>query len=207
MLPISALQHLLFCERQCALIHLERVWAENQFTAEGQLLHKKAHSDEHESRPSIRITRSLPISSEQLGIFGQCDIVEFHKDGKIIPIEYKRGKPKSHRADEVQLCAQALCLEEMLSVKIPQAFLFYGKNKRRTHVALDEKLRTLTQDTIQNLHTLIDSKKTPPAHYETRKCDACSLIDHCQPQAFHLKRSTASWFLKQLAVNNQQEIT
>ena len=111
LLPLSALQHYLFCPRQTALIHLEQAWAENSYTVEGDILHTKAHSDQDESRPDVRITRSLPVVSHRLGFAGQCDIVEFHKAGRIVPIEYKRGKPKTHRADEVQLCAQALCLE------------------------------------------------------------------------------------------------
>lgn len=198
MLPLSALQHMLFCERQTALIHLEQLWAENRFTAEGRVVHAKADSAVHESRPGLRIARSLPVSSVALGISGVCDIVEFHKDGTVIPIEYKRGKPKAHRADEVQVCAQALCLEEMLEVEIPQAFLFYGKRKRRTPVPLDDDLRSLTRDTADQLHALIASESTPPAKYEARKCDACSLIDHCQPQAFRLQRGAAHWFTTHL---------
>ena len=200
MLPLSALQHLLFCERQTALIHLEQIWAENRFTAEGQVVHKKAHSDEHETRPSIRIVRSLPVSSATLQISGICDIVEFHKDGKVIPIEYKRGKPKAHQADEVQVCAQAICLEEMLSITIPQAYLFYGKRKRRTPILLDDQLRNLTQTAAQRLHQLIALQQTPPAIYEARKCESCSLIHHCQPQAFRLKRGAQSWFKSQLEI-------
>lgn len=198
MLPLSALQHFLFCERQTALIHLEQLWAENRFTAEGQVVHKKADSAVHETRPGIRIARSLPVSSQVLEIAGVCDIVEFHKDGTIIPVEYKRGKPKAHRADEVQVCAQALCLEEMLATTIPSASLYYGKRKRRTTVPLDNTLRALTRDTARRLHELIANHITPPAYYEPRKCDSCSLIHHCQPQAFRLKRGAAAWFATQL---------
>ena len=201
LLPLSALQHMLFCERQTALIHLEQLWAENRFTAEGRVVHKKADSAVHESRPGIRIARSLPVSSQELGISGLCDIVEFHKNGVVIPVEYKRGKPKAHRADEVQVCAQALCLENMLGIQIPLAFLFYGKRKRRTSVQLDCELRALTRETAVRLHTLIASGNNPPAHYEPRKCDSCSLNEHCQPQAFRRKRGAASWFASQLALN------
>ncbi len=112
LLPISALQHLLFCERQCALIHIEQLWSDNVFTAEGNLLHERTHEGPDESRPGVRITRSLPVRSLELGLSGQCDVVEFHgKTGEVRLVEYKRGKPKAHSADEVQLCAQALCLE------------------------------------------------------------------------------------------------
>ena len=169
LLPLSALQHFLFCERQTALIHLEQLWAENRFTAEGQVIHKKADSAIHETRPGIRIARTLPVSSQALGISGLCDIVEFHRSGEVFPIEYKRGKPKAHRADEVQVCAQALCLEEMLSVEIPTAYLFYGKRKRRTPVLLDNTLRTLTEQTAQRLHDLIAREITPPSYYDSRK--------------------------------------
>ncbi|MDC0299850.1 CRISPR-associated protein Cas4 [Verrucomicrobia bacterium] len=203
LLPLSALQHYLVCPRQTALIHLEQTWAENRFTAEGRGMHENAHSGDHESRPGIRITRTLPVVSLKLGLSGQCDIVEFNSNGTVTPIEYKRGKPKSHRADEVQLCAQALCLEEMLQCKIEQAFLFYGKRKRRYEVVFDAELRALTEQTAQAFHDLIKSRKTPIADYEARKCDACSLIDHCQPWAFRLKRGAAAWFADSLAITHQ----
>lgn len=110
----SRRKHWLYCPRQCAFIHLEQVWAENKFTAEGQVLHKKAHEGPDENRDGVRITRSLPVRSFLLGISGQCDVVKVPSDGPVLPVEYKRGKPKTHRADEVQLCAQGMCLEEML---------------------------------------------------------------------------------------------
>lgn len=204
LLPISALQHLLFCPRQTALIHLEQVWEENRYTAEGQVIHKRAHEAPDESRPGIRITRSLPVRSLTLGISGQCDIVEFHKNGTIIPVEYKRGKPKNHQADEVQLCAQALCLEEMLETSIPHGFLFYNKRKHRTLIPFDAQLRHLTAYTCANLHQLIDSRQTPLAEYEKTRCDACSLINLCQPKTLRLKRGTNAWFQAQLAVCSEQ---
>jgi len=178
-LPISALQHLLYCERQCALIHLEREWSENRFTAEGRVLHERAHEGPDESRPGIHITRGMSVGSERLGISGQCDIVEFHRDGRIVPVEYKRGKPKSHHA---------------------VGYLFYGKPKRRKEVPLDENLRTLTLQTIERLHALISSGITPMASYEKEKCDACSLMDICQPKAMSgsgsgSRRSVQSRFL------------
>ena len=201
LLPLSALQHFLVCPRQTALIHLEQAWAENRFTAEGRVMHEHAHSGDHASRSDIRITRSLPVASKKFGLSGQCDIVEFHSDGRVVPIEYKRGKPKSHHADEVQLCAQTLCLEEMLNTSIDIGYLFYGKRKRRTKVVMDSDLRDLTEKTTRDLHALIDARQTPPAFYEPRKCDACSLIDYCQPWAFRLKRGAESWFNQALAAN------
>ncbi|MFT3990798.1 MAG: CRISPR-associated protein Cas4 [Luteolibacter sp.] len=194
LIPLSALQHWLYCPRQCALIHLEQAWAENKFTSEGKVLHQKAHEGPDETKAGVRITRSLPVRSHQLGISGQCDIVEFHPDGAIIPVEYKRGKPKSHRADEVQLCAQAMCLEEMLSVSIPAGSLFYGEKRRRTEVLFDAELRKLVADTASALHTMISSRITPLAEYDARRCDACSLIELCEPYALRHKRGAGLWF-------------
>jgi CRISPR-associated exonuclease Cas4 len=194
LLPLSALQHWLYCPRQCGLIHLEQAWAENKFTAEGQVLHHKAHEGADESKAGVRITRSLPVRSFNLGISGQCDIVEFHADGRVVPVEYKRGKPKSHRADELQLCAQAMCLEEMLGVQISSACLFYGENRRRTAVEFDETLRQLVSETATALHSMIASRQTPLAEYEARRCDACSLIELCQPKAMRFKRGVQAWF-------------
>jgi CRISPR-associated exonuclease Cas4 len=195
---ISALQHWLYCPRQCALIHLEQLWAENRFTAEGQVLHRRAHEGPSETRPGIRITRSLPVRSPTLGLSGLCDVVEFHQNGSIVPVEYKRGKPKLHRADEVQLCAQALCLEEMLSTELSHGYLFYGQRKRRTEVPFDAPLRALVIRLARELHQLFSDRHTPPAVYESHKCDACSLIHLCQPHAFDRKRGAAAWFEKQL---------
>lgn len=138
--PISALQHWLFCPRQCALIHVERVWAENRLTAEGRILHERADDGRPESRDGIRILRATQIASEVHGLHGFADVVEMHGDVPY-PVEYKRGRPKAQRADEVQLCAQAVCLEEMTGQPIPQGVLFYGKTRRRKIVPLDDDLR------------------------------------------------------------------
>ena len=199
LLPLSALQHWLYCPRQCGLIHLEQAWAENKFTAEGRVLHHKAHEGADESKAGVRITRSMPVRSFSLGISGQCDIVEFHRNGDVVPVEYKRGKPKSHRADEVQLCAQAVCLEEMLGATVPGGFLFYGENRRRTPVEFDAALRQLVADTAAALHAMIDSRVTPLTDYDPRRCDACSLIDLCQPKALRFKRGAAAWFSARLS--------
>ncbi len=197
LLPLSALQHLLFCERQCALIHVEQVWAENRFTAEGAVLHERAHEGADESRPGVRITRGLPVRSLQLGLSGECDVVEFHGSGVVLPVEYKRGKPKAHRADEVQLCAQALCLEEMLKVTVERGALYYGERKRRTEVMFDEELRSLTRNTAERLHEMFRSRRTPAAVRE-KKCESCSLVDLCMPDLFRLRRGAAAWFRSQL---------
>ncbi len=202
MLPLSALQHLLFCERQCALIHLEQAWAENRFTVEGNLLHEKAHDGPDESRPGVRITRGLPLRSERLQLSGQADIVEFHREGTIIPVEYKRGKPKANDSDRVQLCAQALCLEEMFETSIGEGFLFYGKRQRRTTVAFDHDLRHATEAAAARLHELIASRLTPPAVRE-KKCESCSLERICLPHAMRFKTGTAKWFERQLTLGDR----
>ena len=191
LLPISALQHLLFCERQCALIHIEHVWEENRLTVEGKNLHQRVHQQESESRPGIHIARGLRLRSLGLGLVGMADVVEFHQKCELsdlnsspsqpFPVEYKRGKPKSDHCDEVQLCAQALCLEEMLSVPIPAGALFYGTTRRRQEVSFDEPLRTLTAKTAEHLHALIKAGFTPPPIFGP-KCEHCSLLNICLPK-------------------------
>jgi CRISPR-associated exonuclease Cas4 len=207
LLPISALNHLLYCERRAALVHIEQLWTENHFTAEGNVMHEKAHGGPDELKASVRIVRGLAVKSEVLGLSGQCDVVEFHQqvrtrcaasDLSVLPIEYKRGKPKAHRADEVQLCAQALCLEEMLGEPIPEGRLFYGQTRRRADVIFDEELRALTATTALRLHELIARRETPPAVYEERKCDACSLIELCMPQAMRFQKGAGAWFKRQM---------
>ena len=202
-IPLSALQHFLYCPRQCALIHNEQAWAENRFTAEGQLLHKKANEGPDEHRASGSILRHLHVSSEIHNLTGICDIVEvssgdLRSPKTVTPVEYKRGKPKSHRADEVQVCAQAICLEEMFATEIPTALIFYGKTRRRTEIPLDEGLRSLTFSTIAAVHEMKHTGLTPTAEYEARKCDACSLIELCQPRALRLKRGASAWFQSRL---------
>jgi CRISPR-associated exonuclease Cas4 len=199
LLPISALQHLLFCPRQCALIHLERLWAENSLTREGRHLHEKADAGKGESRKNltgaVRISRGLLLRSLQLGLYGKADVVEFHSAlspagppssagdrSTPFPIEYKRGKPKKNRCDEVQLCAQALCLEEMLETPVPRGAIFYGTTRRRTDVAFDASLRELTLRLIWQLREMVDAGRTPPAVRE-KKCDRCSLLHLCLPEA------------------------
>lgn len=198
LIALSALQHWLYCPRQCALIHVEQAWAENKFTAEGKVMHTRAHDGPDESRPGIRITRGMPVRSLRLGISGQCDIVEFHADGRVVPVEYKRGKPKAHRADEVQLCAQGLCIEEMLGIEITRGALYYGERHRRTEVEFDPELRQLVGSTAAAVHDCLKAGLTPLAEYDPRRCDACSLIDQCQPKALRFKKGAAAWFSSNL---------
>lgn len=189
---LSALQHYLFCPRQCALIHVEQQWAENRYTAEGKVLHERADSNKSDRAGSVRIVRTLPICSGWLGLSGQADVVEFHEDGTVCPVEYKRGKPKSNRCDEVQLCAQALCLEEMLNVEIAEGALFYGQRRRRKTIEIDVELRQLTESITARIHDLFKGGMTPPAEY-SKKCDQCSLLQVCMPKSCDGKHSVRSY--------------
>ncbi len=201
LLPISALQHLLFCERQCALIHIEGLWVENRLTAEGRLLHERAHEAPAETRAGVRIARGLDLRSLRLGLVGKSDIVEFRlTSGKRVPfpVEYKRGKPKAHDADRVQLCAQALCLEEMLGVDVSAGALYYGVTRRRLEVTFDAHLRELTAATAQRLHSLIGDGRTPRAVRQP-KCDHCSLIGVCLPDSTGDEQSATTYLAKAMA--------
>jgi CRISPR-associated exonuclease Cas4 len=189
---LSALQHYLYCPRQCALIHLEQVWAENRFTAEGRVLHERSDSREARQEGRVRTVRTLPIRCARLGLSGQADVVEFHEDGRVFPVEYKRGRPKKNRCDEVQLCAQALCLEEMLNVDISEGGLFYGQKRRRHAVEFDDELRDLTESTIAQVHELIAARVTPRADH-SKKCDQCSLKSFCLPQSCTAGRSVRKY--------------
>jgi len=185
LLPLSGLQHLLFCVRQCALIHIEEIWEENILTVQGRLMHEKAHEPSVERGKGVKIAREVALKSVRLGLSGKADVVEFHREGKLwrpFPVEYKRGKPKKNRCDEVQLCAQAICLEEMLDVEIPRGAIFYGKTRRRLDVEFDERLRALTEETARAYHRLVNSGTTPPAVY-SKRCDSCSLLDICKPKS------------------------
>lgn len=198
---LSRLQHYLYCPRQFALIELEDVWIENQFTAEGKVLHQRVDQADKQTRGDIRSVRALRLSHTALGIEGVADVVEYHRqaDGseQPLPIEYKRGKPKQHRADEVQLCAQALCLEDMEGLAVPEGALFYGEVRRRHRVDFDAALRELTLQTIQACRDIVQSTVTPKAVYQAGKCRNCSLIEPCHPQDF--TRPASAWLAQQLA--------
>lgn len=181
-LLLSGLQHLRFCPRQCALIHIEQLWKENFFTASGRVLHEKVHGGIGESRKIVRIERDLKISSQKLGITGNTDVVEFYSDGRIIPVEYKHGEPKPDTSDEVQLCAQAICLEEMLGCSISEGALFYFKIRRRTSVPITNDLRKETEELAHKFHHLVEEGLTPKAEYK-KKCESCSFIDECFPES------------------------
>jgi CRISPR-associated exonuclease Cas4 len=192
--------------RQAALIHIERLWEENRATAEGKVLH--ARTDEPGARYSrgVRRVSAMPLASRRLGLSGVSDVVEFHRSGDVetpYPVEFKRGKPKAHRADEAQLCAQALCLEEMTGRPVAEGALFYGETRRRVEVRFEDNLRRVTENVAAALRELFSSARTPPAEYERRKCSACSLLDLCRPQAF--TRSAKAWREREVkaALDNQ----
>jgi CRISPR-associated exonuclease Cas4 len=185
LLPISALQHLVFCPRQCALIHVERLWNENLLTAEGRVLHARQDEPGFETRHGVRTRRAVRVFSRSLGISGICDVVEEEVvDGqlRITPVETKHGMPKQDRCDEVQLCAQALCLEEMRGVAIDASFLFYAKTRRRLAVPIGEALRAETLRLIAELRAMMDDGRTPAPDYGP-KCRSCSLVTLCLPKA------------------------
>lgn len=193
-LQLSGLQHFSFCRRQWALIHIEQQWAENLRTADGRILHEKAHDGScREKRGDLLITRDMSIHSPTLGICGSCDVVEFYRGAEGIPlpgqeglwqpypVEYKRGAPKLTDADRFQLCAQAMCLEEMLCCQVPQGALFYGETRHREVVVLDEGLRSQVKALLTEMHDLYRRGRTPKVK-PSKSCNACSLRELCLPK-------------------------
>lgn len=202
-LMLSGLQHFAFCRRQWALIHIEQQWAENERTVDGFLFHTTAHDEEKiEKRGNLLITRGLRIQSSALGMSGICDVVEFHKSKSGIslfsydglwqpyPVEYKKGAPKAKAADELQLCGQALCLEEMLLCEIPRGSLFYGENRRRTEVEFTQELRNKVKDIAKEMHELWEKGYTPKVKPQ-KGCNACSLKEICIPKLGKTKTVTS----------------
>lgn len=193
-LPLSALQHMAFCPRQCALIHLEGVWSENRSTSEGRLFHERAHEGGREWREGVLTVRGLRLASRQLGLSGVADVVEFHPDpagckvpdlvGRWVPtpVEYKVGKAKKHDADRVQLCGQVFCLEEMFGLAIPSGWFYYGKPRRRMEVVLDIPLRERTKALVHDVRAMLASGVTPVPCFDA-KCELCSLRYACMPEA------------------------
>jgi len=194
-LPLSGIQHFAFCRRQFALIHIERQWVESTLTYEGRTMHERANDPfVSESRGTVLITRSVPLLSRVLGLYGVADVVEFRLcvDGGVplegreglwrpFPVEYKRGRPKADDTDAVQLCAQAMCLEEMLNVRVPEGALFYGQTRRRQGIRLSQALRDHVTQLAREMHDMYDSGQTPPPVW-TRACKRCSLRDICLPK-------------------------
>jgi CRISPR-associated exonuclease Cas4 len=220
LLPLSALEHLVFCERQCALIHIEQLWDESAATVEGHHLHDSAHDVGTDSRGDVRIARGLMLRSLRLGLSGKSDVVEFHQmpegeaggaklegvDGlwRPFPVEYKRGRKRAERSYEVQVCAQALCLEEMLGVSVREGALFYGKTARRQAVVFDDSLREETEKAAERLHELFRLRSTPKAVYVKNKCRQCSLVDVCLPKQTGASRSVSQWLARATADSSPQ---
>jgi CRISPR-associated exonuclease Cas4 len=218
LLPLSGLQHMSFCERRWALVHLEQQWEENLFTAEGKLLHEKAHSAAIESRPGVLIRRTLPLHSFSLGLSGQADVVEFvpcegpgqgiampRRNGfwRPYPVEYKRTRDKhGSTAYRIQLCAQALCLEEMLQIQVPEGAVFDGKAKRREAVGFDCALRQEVEQIAARMHDVFRSGRTPRAAY-AKKCESCSMKGLCLPAA--AESPSASGYLHRSVHSNLRE--
>ena len=206
LLQLSGLQHFAFCRRQWALIHIEQQWQENLRTVEGALLHRRAHDEQlRERRGDVLILRGLPVVSRTLGLSGKCDVVEFHADPAGIPlqgeeglwhpfpVEYKRGRPKAHDADLLQLCAQAMCLEEMLCCAVPEGALFYGETRRRMDVSFSDELRGRVTALPAEMHQLFRRGHTPKVR-PSKSCNACSLKEICLPAL--LGRKSAQAYLR-----------
>lgn len=181
-IPLSALQHFVFCPRQYALIHVEQVWTENEQTARGRGQHERAHGGGSEERDGVRTLRALPLVSREHGLFGVADVVELLPDGSPCPVEYKSGRAKSRLADEVQLCAQALCLEEMFGVSIPSGFIYHVASRKRREVAFTPELRAAVLAARDGIRELLRSRRLPEPAADDR-CQLCSLYDECEPFA------------------------
>lgn len=205
-LQLSGLQHFAFCRRQWALIYIEHQWAENYRTIDGELMHEKAHDREfEESRGDQLIKRGVSVYSAELGISGQCDVLEYDRSAEGIPlpgkeglwqpypVEYKRGKPKENSVDALQLCAQAMCLENMLCCAIPEGALYYGETRRRERITFTEELRAQVRELLRQMHDLYSRGYTPKVK-PTKSCNACSLKELCLPKL--LKNRSVSAYLK-----------
>jgi CRISPR-associated exonuclease Cas4 len=212
LLPLSGIQHFLFCRRQWALIHVERQWQENALTAEGRIMHKRTDDPFFtETRNGVITARAVPVASYRLGLVGVCDVVEFTESpegvslpgraGRYVPapVEYKRGKEKHDHSDEAQLCAQAICLEEMLSVTITHGYLFYGETRHRVEVELTAELRTLVKKMSDEMHNYFQSGYTPRVK-PFKGCRSCSLADICLPE-LQAKVIAASKYIRQQIEN------
>ncbi|MEX1032776.1 MAG: CRISPR-associated protein Cas4 [Cellvibrionaceae bacterium] len=198
-IAISALQHYAYCPRQFALIHVEQVWAENRYTAEGRILHERVDSGAAEQRRGTRYERGVLLRSEVYGLTGKMDLLEVESGDppRYFPVEYKRGKPKVEDWDRIQVCAQALCIEEMRNTEVTEGAIWYWEVRRREPVPIDAALREATKTAISRAHEVMGSGKTPPPTDNKKRCKACSLFDLCEPDTFrrdHSKRYVAEIF-------------
>lgn len=213
LLALSGIQHFAFCPRQWALIHIEKQWLENLRTIQGKQLHERVDNpDFFETRGGILITRSVPLSSYNLGIYGVADLIEFHavEEGGItlkgrsgkwypIPIEYKKGRPKQNDVDEVQLCAQAICLEEMLSIAISHGYIYYGETRHRIKVEFSPELRNSVFEKTEQMHTLFHQKVTPKPISPGKHCKSCSMENVCLPKLTFKQPNVTQYINKYLS--------
>nr|WP_321382351.1 CRISPR-associated protein Cas4 [uncultured Vibrio sp.] len=203
LIPLSALQHYVFCPRQCALIHNEQAWADNFLTAQGIQLHERVDHGEPETRKGIRYERGVAVAAPTLGLTGKLDLLEYNKKSHCyIPVEYKRGRPKIDDCDTIQLCAQALCIEEMTSASVTTGALWYWQTRKRCEVAIDDALRHKTLTTIADVKQLLLEGKTPKAKWGST-CKACSLIELCYPKL--LSRDKTKRYLSALFATGDSE--
>jgi len=189
-IPISALQHWMYCPRQCALIHVEQVFADNVHTARGNAVHALVDEPGYEVKKGIKVERSLPLWSDRIGLIGKADVVEFHPDGTVFPVEFKNGPKRKHVHDDIQLAAQALCLEEMLNKPVPLGAIYHASSKRRREVGITPDLKRLVETTTEAVRATLVSGKLP-APVNDERCDQCSLKDICQPEAIAGLRAQA----------------
>ncbi len=215
-LQLSGIQHFIFCRRQWALIHIEQLWQENHLTIDGDIFHERAHDSEFvESRGDVIITRGVYLHSARLGVSGQCDILEFHRDDDGItlsgrdskwlpyPIEYKRGRPREDTGDAHQLCGQAMCLEEMLCCHIPVGALYYGETKRRVEVEFTEELRAEVESSLKEMHELFEQGYTPKVKPK-KGCQSCSMKELCLPKL--LKVRSAKEYISDTLCESPEEV-
>lgn len=197
-LPISALQHYAYCPRQFALIHVEQAWEENYFTADGRRLHERVDSGQAEQRKNIRYERSVLLRSDKYLLTGKMDLLEVHLEEPplYVPVEYKRGKPKIENWDRVQLCAQALCIEEMRNTRITDGAIWYWEVRKRELVPISEQLRTQTTEVIKNAYDVRQQGLTPAPTDNKKLCRACSLKNLCQPEIY--RNDTSARYVKEL---------
>ena len=191
-IPLSALNQFLFCPRRAGLIHVEGIFADNHHTLLGNLVHEHADLPGYEVAKGVTLLRALPVFSERLGLSGKCDIVEQHPDESLCPVEYKKGKRREFENDDVQLCAQALCLEEMFRCRIERGAVFHAASKRRREVEFNAELRARTQQAVTELHALMASDTVPPAHYIEGRCEECSLFEICLPRLTRAEAASAT---------------
>ena len=181
-IAISALQHYAYCPRQCALIHVEQVFDDNVYTARGQAVHRLVDTPGYEIKAGVKVERALPLWSDRLGLIGKADLVEFHPGGTVFPVEFKHGRKREKVHDDIQLAAQAMCLEEMLRINVQCGAIYHASSRRRREVMITPELRGAVEATVTAVKQMIEQRVLPlPVNDE--RCRACSLIDACQPAA------------------------